>query len=160
MRRSREGGRAETMRVNLRQLAEAAVNNPAEPLLAAAGDMSDYEVFHNLVLVATYIPPPKVMKGPNGEDVIFHDIDNVQAENRFQGKTGLVLMVGPNAFKDDKVATFGGKILKPGDWVIYRPSDGHELFIRDRRKFNEGLSCRLIEDVFIRGRVKDPSLVY
>ena len=148
------------MRVNLRQLADAAVNNPADPLLDAAGDLSDYEVFHNLVLVATYIPPPKVMKGPNGEDVVFHEADNTQDENRFQGKMGLVLAFGPNAFKDDSVAKFGGKEIRKGDWVIYRPSDGHELFIRDRRKFNEGLSCRLIEDVFIRGRVTDPSLIY
>lgn len=148
------------MRVNLRQLAEAAAHNPAQPLLDAAGDLSDYEVFHNLVLVATYIPPPKTMKGPNGEAVIFHEADNTQAENRFQGKVGLVLLAGPTAFVDDSVAKFGGVTIKPGDWVVYRPSDGHELFIRDRRKFNEGLSCRLIEDTFIRGRVKDPSLVY
>ena len=148
------------MRVNLRQLAEAAVNDPAEPLLAAAGDLSDYEVFHNLVLVATYIPPPKVMKGPDGENIVFHEADNTQAENRFQGKVGLVLRIGPTAFQDDSVAKFGGMSIKPGDWIMYRPSDGFELFIRDRRKFNEGLSCRLIEDVFVRGRVSDPSLIY
>lgn len=148
------------MRVNLRQLAEAAVHDPAKPLLEAAGDLSDYEVFHNLVLVATYMPPPKVMKGPNGEDVIFHEADNTLAENRYQGKSYLVLKVGPVAFQDDNVAKFGGVTVKPGDWVVCRPSDGFELFIRDRRKFNEGLSCRLIEDVFIRGRVSDPSLIY
>ncbi len=148
------------MRVNLRELADAASDNPAAPLLAAAGDLSDYEVFHNLVLVATYIPPPKMMKGPNGELIPFHEPDNTQAENRFQGKVGLVLAFGPNAFLDDNVAKFGGKDIRKGDWVMYRPSDGHELFIRDRRKFNEGLSCRLIEDVFIRGRVADPSLIY
>jgi hypothetical protein len=148
------------MRTNLRELADAASHDPAAPLLAAAGDLSDYEIFHNLALVATYIPPPKVMKGPNGEDVIFHETDNNQAENRFQGKVGLVLKIGPTAFHDDSVAKFGGIHLRPGDWVVYRPSDGHELFIRDRRKFNEGLSCRLIEDVFIRGRVSDPSLIY
>ncbi len=148
------------MRVNLRQLAEAAANDPAEPLLAAAGDLSDYDVFHNLVLVATYMPPPKVMKGPDGENIVFHEPDNAHSENRFQGKVGLVLRVGPTAFQDDSVAKFGGMSIKPGDWIMYRPSDGFELFIRDRRKFNEGLSCRLIEDVFVRGRVSDPSLIY
>ena len=148
------------MRVNLRQLAEAAAHDPAEPLLAAAGDLSDYEVFHNLVLVATYIAPPKILKGPNGEAIQFHAPDNALSEDRFQGKVGLVLKVGPTAFKDDSVAKFGGVTVKQGDWVAYRPSDGHELFIRDRRKSNEGLSCRLIEDVFIRGRVSDPSLIY
>ena len=148
------------MRVNLRELADAASHDPAKPLREAAGNLSDYEVFHNLVLVATYIAPAKVMKGPNGENVILYEADSTQAENRFQGKVGLVMKFGPNAFKDDSVAKFGGVEIRPGDWVMYRPSDGHELFIRDRRKFNEGLSCRLIEDVFIRGRVTDPSLIY
>ena len=148
------------MRVNLRELADAASNNPADPLLDAAGDLSDYEVFHNLVLVATFIAPPLTMKGPTGEAVILHKPDNAISEDRFQGKTGLVLKVGPTAFHDDSVAKFGGISIAPGDWVVYRPSDGHELFIRDRRKSNEGLSCRLIEDVFIRGRVSDPSLIY
>lgn len=148
------------MRVNLRQLADAAAYDPAQALLEAAGDLSDYEVFHNLVLVATYIAPSHIMKGPNGEDVVFHKPDNALAEDRFQGKAGLVLKVGPVAFQDDSVAKFGGIAVKPGDWVMYRPSDGFELFIRDRRKSNEGLSCRLIEDVFIRGRTTDPSLIY
>ncbi len=148
------------MRVNLRELADAASDDPAAPLLAAAGDLSDYEVFHNLVLIATYVPPPKMMTGPNGEKIEFHEPDNALAENRFQGKVGLVMKIGPTAFQDDTVAKFGGIHVRAGDWVMYRPSDGHELFIRDRRKFNEGLSCRLIEDVFIRGRVTDPSLIY
>ena len=148
------------MKLNLRQLAEAAAHDPAKPLWEAAGDLSDYEVFHNLVLVATYIAPPKIMKGPNGEDIILHETDRSHEENRFQGKIGLVLKVGPIAFQDDGAAKFGGVTLKAGDWILYRPSDGTELFIRDRRKMNEGLSCRLIEDTFIRGRVEDPSLIY
>jgi hypothetical protein len=148
------------MKVDLRRLAEAAAFNPAKPLWDAAGDLSDYEVLHNLVLVATYIAPPKILKGPDGEDIILHQTDRSHEEERFQGKIGLVLKVGPIAFKDDGVAKFGGVEIEPGDWVIYRPSDGHELFIRDRSKSNEGLSCRLVEDTFIRGRVKDPSLIY
>ena len=148
------------MKVDLRRLAEAAAFDPAKPLWDAAGDLSDYEVFHNLVLVATYIAPPKVLKGPGGESIILHQTDKSHEEDRFQGKIGLVLKLGPVAFVDDSVAKFGGVIVQPGDWVIYRPSDGHELFIRDRSKSNEGLSCRLIEDTFVRGRVKDPSLIY
>ncbi len=148
------------MRVNLRALAEAATYDPAKPLLEAAGDLNDYEVFHNLILVATYIAPPKVFKGPNGEDIPFHEADNSLSENRFQGKIGLVLKFGPTAFVDDGATKFGGMTINRGDWVVYRVTDGFEMFIRDRRKINEGLSCRLIEDVFVRGRVSDPSLIY
>ena len=144
----------------MRALAEAATRDPAKPLWEAAGDLSDYDIFHNLVLVATYVPPPKILKGPDGEDIEFYSSDRTLEEERFQGKVGLVLLKGPLAFQDDGGTKFGGKEIRRGDWVIYRPSDGLEMFIRDRRKSNEGLSCRLIEDVFIRGRVKDPSLVY
>ena len=140
------------MRPHLRQLADAVADDPAQPLLDAAGDLKDYEIFHNLVLVATYIAPAKV-----GSIIM---PDKRLEEDRFQGKVGLVLKTGPTAFKDDSVAKFGGISVKPGEWVMYRPSDGHELFIRDRREVNIGLSCRLIEDVFIRGRVSDPSLIY
>lgn len=96
------------MRVNLRQLAEAAVNDPAKPLLEAAGDLSDYEVFHNLVLVATYIPPNHMMQGPDGQMIEFHKPDNALAEERFQGKCGLVLKVGPVAFHDDSGEVWRG----------------------------------------------------
>ncbi len=140
------------MRVNLRDIATRATHSPSEPLLDAAGDLDDYEVFHNLVLVATYIAPEKI------GSIIMPDrkID----EDRFQGKIGLVLKVGPCAFVDDARGKYGGVFVEPGDWVIYRPSDGHELFIRDRRTLNDGLSCRLIEDVFIKGRISRPDLVY
>lgn len=148
------------MKVSLRQLAEAAAHDPAKPLLEAAGNLEDYEVFHNLVLIATYVPPAKIFRGPDGKDVVFHHTDQKLEEDRFQGKAHLVLMVGPTAFKDDGVAKFGGVTVKAGDWVVVRPSDGFEMFIRDRRKANEGISVRLIEDVFIRGRVSDPSLIY
>lgn len=148
------------MRVDLRQLAEAAAHDPVKSLQDAAGDLSDYEVFHNLVLVATYVAPNHTMKGPNGEVIELHRPDNALAEDRFQGKVGLVLKVGPTAFQDDSVAKFGGVSVKAGEWVMYRPTDGFELFIRDRRESSKGLSCRLVEDVFIRGRVSDPSLIY
>src|SRR5262245_48416119 len=115
------------MKISLRQLSEAAAYDPAKPLLEAAGDLNDYDIFHNLVLVATYVPPAKVFKGPQGEDVVFHTSDRALEEERFQGKVGLVLKVGPLAFKDDTVAKFGGVTVKPGDWVVFRPSDGYEL---------------------------------
>ena len=140
------------MRVNLREIAEVAGFDPAKPLLEAAGDLSDYTVCHNLILVATYIAPEKI------GSIIMPDrkID----EDRFQGKVGLVLKCGPQAFEDDGARTYGGVKVKPGDWVMYRPSDAMEVFIRDRRKVNDGLSCRLIEDVFIKMKVTDPSLIY
>lgn len=140
------------MRANLREIARAAAFDPKEALLEAAGNLDGIEVFHNLVLVATYVAPEKI-----GSIIM---PDRSIAENRFQGKVGLVLKVGPLAFKDDNIAKFGGVELQAGDWVVYRPSDGIEHFIKDRRTVNDGLPCRLIEDAHIKGRVSDPALVY
>ena len=142
------------MRVNLRAIAQAANADPKKALLDSAGPMVDYEVFHNLILVATYVPSEKTKGG-----IIL--ADRSLAENRFQGKMGLVLKCGPLAFKDDSVAKFGGVEVEVGDWVLYRPSDGIELFIKDHMGLaNDGLACRLIEDSLIKGRVTDPSLIY
>lgn len=140
------------MRASLREIAQAASFDPKKALLDAAGDLSDYDVFHNLVLVATYVAPEKI-----GSIIM---PDRSIAEGRFQGKVGLVLKVGPLAFVDDNIAKFGGVTLKAGEWVIYRPSDGIEHFIHDRRTVNDGLPCRLIEDSLIKGRVVVPSMIY
>lgn len=142
------------MRASLRDIAAAAATtSPKQALLDAAGDLSDYDIFHNLVLVATYVPPETTKGG-----IIL--ADRTLDEDRFQGKVGLVLKVGPLAFVDDAKTQFGKKKVEPGDWVIYRPSDAQELFIRDRRQMNAGLPCRLIEDVFIKATVADPTLIY
>ena len=141
------------MRVNLRAISQAANADPRQALLDSAGPMTDYEIFHNLILVATYVPSEKI-----GSIIV---PDRTLLENRFQGKMGLVLKLGPLAFKDDDVARFGGVELEVGDWVLYRPSDGIELFIKDHMGLaNDGLACRLIEDSLIKGRVTDPSLIY
>lgn len=141
------------MRVNLRAIAQAASDDPRKALLDSAGPLTDYEVFHNLVLVATYVPSEKI-----GSIIM---PDRTLSEARFQGKMGLVLKCGPLAFHDDAVARFGGVTVEPGDWVLYRPSDGIELFIKDYMGLkNDGLACRLIEDSLIKGRVSDPALIY
>ncbi len=150
------------MRVDLRSIAQAAAFDPAKALWDRAGDLIEYEIFHNFVLVATYIPPVKQMKGPKGEVVEFHLSDKSLMEDRFQGKVGLVLKCGPLAFQDDATVRFGGMSIEPGNWVLYRPSDGMEMFIKDHlsQSKNDGLACRLIEDSLIKVRVSDPALIY
>ena len=141
------------MRTDLRAIAQRAAFDPRQALLDSAGPLTDYEIFHNQVLVATYVPSEKV-----GSIIM---PDRALAENRFQGKMGLVLKMGPLAFMDDAHVKFGGVKVEPGDWVMFRPSDGIELFIKDHMGLkNDGLACRLIEDSLIKGRVTDPALIY
>ena len=141
------------MRVNLRAIAQAATHDPKKALLDSAGPLIDYEIFHNYVLVATYIPPEKIGS--------VYVPDRSLAEWQFQGKVGLVLKCGPMAFVDDTTTRFGGASVEPGDWVLYRPSDAIEMYIKDYAGLvNDGLPCRLIEDTLIKGRVTNPALVY
>lgn len=141
------------MRVALRELSEAtAAKGPKAAIVDALGDMSWYEPFHNLVLIATYVPPDKI-----GSIIV---PDRTQAESRFQGVTGLVLRIGPGAFKDEGHVKFYGVTVKEGDWIVYRPSDAQEQFVRKRGTVNDGVSVRLIQDSHIKARVPDPSLIY
>lgn len=139
------------MRPSLREIAAAA--DPRKEILESVGKLDDYDVFHNLVLVATHIAAEKTQGG-------VYLPDRSLAEDRFQGKVGLVLKVGPLAFVDDKVVQFGGKTVERGQWVVYRPSDGIEHFVRSLKTRGAGIACRLIEDSYIKGRVDDPAMIY
>jgi hypothetical protein len=141
------------MRPALRELAEAAKQKgPKDAILDALGDLSWYEPFHNLVLVGTYVPPAMIGS--------VHIPDKSHSEARFQGVCGLVLRIGPGAFKDEGHIKFYGVTVNEHDWIIYRPSDAVEQFLRFRGTINDGVSCRLIEDSHIKGRVDDPSRIY
>lgn len=145
------------MRAKLREVAEASLHDPRTAILDMVGDISGFEVFGGQVLAATFIRPPRVMKGPNGEEIIFHTTDKGQLEDRYQGKAFLVLKTGPLAFKDDKTLTFGGMSVQRGDWVMAYPGDGLEFFLGDGK---EGLPCRLFEDTKIKARISDPVFIY
>ena len=140
------------MRAKLEEVARRSAEEPKDAIVSQLHNLDEIEVFHNLVLVATYIQSDKSKGG-----ILLPD--SVIAEDRFQGKCALVLKVGPLAFKDDKVAKFGGVKVEAGDWVIARPSDGFELYNVDNSG-SSGVTCRLYEDVNIKGRVSDPTLIY
>lgn len=115
-----------------------------EIMAGMASAMPNIEVFHNQVLVGIYMAPG-VTKG----GIIL--TDKTRAEDQWQGKVGLVLAKGPLAFLNDARNDFKDQNVEQGQWVIYRVSDGFPIDIN-------GVHCRLIEDIHIRGRITDPSL--
>jgi co-chaperonin GroES (HSP10) len=115
-------------------------------VMAALGDLEGVEVFHNMVMIATYIRPEKTAGG------IIRPQENVQ-EDVFQGKVGLVVKKGPMAFVDDGSTQFYGQTAEVGDYIVYRPSDAWDMTVR-------GVHCRLVPDVRIKARVNDPELVF
>src|SRR6266567_1406277 len=139
-----------TSTIKLREIAEQSGSDPKGALLRAVGDYSGFKPLLGLVLVATYISPEKTKGG------IIRP-DRTLAEDRYQGKVGLVLKTGPMAFHDYGVTKFAGVTAQPGDWVMYRASDGFELFFVDDNG-RDGTPCRIIEDVLIMAKIDDPSL--
>lgn len=125
------------------QLSQA--TDPKAAIKKAVGDLSGLEVMFNQVLVATYFRPEKTSGG------IIRPTSNVE-EDRFQGKVGLVIKVGPTAFKDDEI-DYAGQTVEVGDWVAYRVGDGWEMTLN-------GTPCRLISDLNIRLKVSDPELIF
>lgn len=116
-------------------------------------DLSNFEIFPTQILVAHHI---RKTVGSSGRLIA---ADKTQKEDRFQGKAGLVLMMGSNAFKDSSDARFFGFSVSIGDWVLYRASDGWDFdyvlpFSTDH------VPCRLLLDTDIKARIPRPEVVY
>lgn len=119
-----------------------------EETLGRIGDISEFQVFHNDVVVAIYIRPDRTKSG-----LIL--TDRTRDEDKYQGKVGLVVKMGAEAFNDPSGNWFQGVNVKVGDWVWFRASDGFALSINDR----EGL-CRVLKDTSIRGTIPRPDMIW
>jgi len=115
-------------------------------ILSAVGDLSGVSVMYNMVLLGIYIRPEKTAGG------IIRPTDNVK-EDIWQGKAGLVLKLGPNAFQDDGEAQFYGQKVDVGEWGVFKVGDAWSLEINK-------VPCRLVRDNNIKLKVADPSIVF
>lgn len=125
--------------------------DPRQEILNKLGDLSGIELFHNQILVATYVRPNKTKSG-------IHLTSRTTDEDKYQGKVGLVVKLGPQAFVDDDRTDFHGVKVKEGDWIFYRPSDGWpQTFMGP----GGPVDCRIFDNEFlIRGRINAPDAVY
>ena len=120
--------------------------DPAITLKNDLGDLNNVEVFNNQILVAVYIRPQKTKTG-------IYLTDKTVDEDRYQSKIGLVVKKGPSAFDDETGEWFKNFSIDEGDWVIFRPSDGWSITVN-------GVLCRLLEDVNVKGRVQHPDQIW
>jgi co-chaperonin GroES (HSP10) len=98
------------------------------------------------VLIATYVRPEKTAGG-----IIM--TERTRDEDSFQGKCGLVIALGPLAFKDDENHAWGDLKPKVGDWVLTN--------IGDTRRLQVGQNpCRFVEDVHVQCIVDEPDSVW
>lgn len=81
--------------------------------------------------------------------------DRTKDENIYQGKTGLVISLGAEAFKSDEDHVWPNP-PKEGDWVAFRVGDGFPLVLGGR----DGQHCRLVHESKIRLIVNSPDEVW
>jgi co-chaperonin GroES (HSP10) len=120
--------------------------DPAKILMDELGNLDDIQVFNNEVMVAIYVRPEKTNSG-----IILPGA--TRDEDRYQGKVGLVVKMGLQAFDDPNNNWFKGTKVKVGDWVYFRVTDGWSINVH-------GVSCRMIDDTDIRGMTKYPDAVW
>lgn len=120
--------------------------DPKQEILDALGDIDDYKVFHNEIVVAVYLRPEKTKSG-----IIL--TDRHRDEDRYQSKVGLVVKLGPEAFNDPEGTWFKGVKVGLHDWVVFKPSDGWNQTVN-------GVLCRALKDVNVRGSIPHPDMVW
>ena len=120
--------------------------DPKEKILEALGDLSNVEVFNTQVLVAVYIRPQKTKSG-------LYLSDKTIDEDRYQGKVGLLVKMGPHAFHDESGEWFNDTSFRLHDWLVYRPSDGWSITVN-------GVLCRMLSDTQIKMRIQSPDAVW
>ena len=110
-------------------------------------DLKWAEVLNNRVLVEVDIRPEKTKGG------IFLT-DNARTEDQYQSKSGVILKMGPEAFDHgESGAWFRGLTFKPGDRVVFRPSDGYAMTIN-------GKICRLLTDTAVMMRIDNAERIW
>lgn len=136
------------MSVVIPHRAVEAISTAADPRSAITkmvGDLSGVEVIGDMVLVGIYIRPEKTAGG------IIRPTTNKQ-EDVWQGKVGLVLKRGPDSFKDPDSGHRYQQFVSEGEWCVFKVGDGWSVNINE-------YPCRLVRDVNIKLKVKDPNIV-
>lgn len=121
--------------------------DPKDKILGDLGDISDIELLNNQVLIAVYMRPEQTKGG-------LYLPDKHRDEDRYQSKVGLIVGLGPSAFREGEDGNwFGGKVFAVGDWVLFRPSDGWNITVSN-------VPCKILSDTQIKGTVKDVDKVW
>lgn len=131
-------------------------DDPRKALVKQVGDLSNVEVMGNRVLLAIYIGSEVYKSGIDdaGKKFTLLRTTTQVKEDVYQGTVGLVLKLGPKAFKDEPETKtfFQGQSVKVGDWVVFRPGDAKRTQIRE-------VDCRFVEDTLLDMVVSDPTII-
>lgn len=164
-----------SMKIDTGRYAECATLAELTAKLTAdlASVVQGIQLLRNRVLVASFIRPEKTSGGIIRPDA-------VREEDKWQGKAGLILAVGPSAFDFeevihdiDQVCQENGCVTREdisiikyerhnlpriGDWVFFRGSDTWDSGLQVAP--GVGAHCRFIFDDAIIGRIADPATIW
>lgn len=127
--------------------------DPKKAILNRIGAIPAETVQFSRILVAVYVPPV-VEKTAGG----IHLPDSMTKEDLeeyfWQGKVGMIVAMGPQAYVDDDSIRFHGTKNEVGDWVHFRPSDGDAIEVNE-------VFCRIFDtERFIKGKLPHPDYVW
>lgn len=109
--------------------------------------LDGFQPLNDQILVATYMRPQKTAGG-----ILL--ADRAHDEDRFQGRAGLLLKCGPDAFEvDSRGFKWVGDKPKPGDWVVFHYSDAREILLNQ-------VSCRTLRASAVQAVVADPRSIF
>ena len=126
--------------------------DPKQALLKQIGEIPEGLVQFSRILVAIY-KPPMVEKTAGGIILTDKMKEEDLREYHWQGKVGLIVAMGPQAYVDDENTQFHGTANKVGDWVWFRPSDGMNCEVNE-------VFCRLMHERDIIGTVPHPDAIW
>lgn len=126
--------------------------DPRQDILDRLGPLPEGIVQFSRILVAVY-QPPMVEKTEGG--VILTPVMQSEdlEEYLWQGKVGLIVAMGSQAYVDDESTKFHGIRNRIGDWVWFRPSNGDACEVN-------GVFCRLFSESGIFGPIPHPDYVW
>ena len=127
-------------------------NDPKQVIWDALGPVPEGVVQFSRILVAIYCPP--LVEKTMGNIYLPDSVSKDELEEYFwQGKVGMIVAKGPQAYVDDDSVKFHGTANEIGDWVWFRPSDGVACEVN-------GVFCRILSERDIVGRLPHPDMVW
>lgn len=126
--------------------------DPRQALLDRIGTLPDNIVQFSRILVAVY-QPPMIAKTDSGLYLPDALRDEDVEEFLWQGKVGLIVAMGPQAYVDDEAVKFHGTKNKVGDWVWFSPSNGIQCDVNE-------VFCRILREGDIFGTLPHPDFVW
>ena len=79
--------------------------------------------------------------------------DDDRQEFLWQGKVGLIVSMGPQAYEDDEGTKFHGTKNKVGDWVWFHAANGQACEVNE-------VFCRVFTERDILGKIPHPDYIW